>query len=86
MLGAPQLVRQAEVIFGRSLDTVHRNFAKVLEYVVNLAVHNIKPLDPEFSTIPPCLQQPRFSPYFNNCIGAKDGTHVEVVVPNDKVA
>lgn len=85
ILGTPQPVRQPQAIFGRSLDTVHRNFAKVLHCMVKLAVDIIKPVDPEFRTIPARLQQPRFSPYFNNCIGAIDGTHIEVTVPNDKV-
>ena len=30
-------------------------------------------------------KSPRFSPYFDNCIGAIDGTHVNVVVPSTKV-
>jgi hypothetical protein len=31
------------------------------------------------------LQSPHFSPYFDNCIGAIDGTHVPIVVPSTKV-
>ena len=31
------------------------------------------------------LQAPRFSPYFDNCIGAIDGTHIAVVVPTNQV-
>ena len=86
MVGAPQPVRQAMTIFGRSLDTVHRNFSKVLEAVVKLAVDNIKPVDPQFSIIHPRLLQCRFYPHFNDCIGAIDDTHIEVIVPTDKVA
>ncbi|XP_066375116.1 protein ALP1-like [Miscanthus floridulus] len=85
MLGAPQLVRQVEDTFERSLGTVHNNFEKVLQCVVKLAVDTIKPVDPEFRTIYPRLRNPRFHPFFNNCIGALDGTHIPCVVPTDKV-
>ncbi|KAL6629318.1 hypothetical protein ACP70R_029083 [Stipagrostis hirtigluma subsp. patula] len=51
-----------------------------------LGADNIKPLDPDFPTIHPRLRQSRFRPYFNGCIGAIDGTHIPVVVDNDKVA
>jgi hypothetical protein len=85
MVGAPEPFRQAETIFGRSLDTVHRNFTKVLTSVEKLAADNIKPLDPQFSTIHPRLQEARFKGLFNNCIGAIDGTHIEVTVPTNKV-
>jgi hypothetical protein len=85
MLGAPQSVRQADDRFERSLGTVHNNFEKVLQYVVKLAVDIIKPVDPEFRTIHPRLRNSRFHPFFNNCIGALDGTHIPCVVPSDKV-
>ena len=55
ILGSPQSVRQTENRMGRSLDTVHRNFTKVLKCVVKLGEANIKPLDPEFKTIHPRL-------------------------------
>ena len=48
MVGAPQSVRQAENRMERSLDTVHRNFEKVLKCVVKLAADIIRPLNPEF--------------------------------------
>jgi hypothetical protein len=32
------------------------------------------------------LQSPRFSPFFDKCIGALDGTHVKVVVQTNQVA
>ena len=33
----------------------------------------------------PRLQDDRFSPHFNNCTGAIDGTHVPVVVPANEM-
>ncbi|KAL6633763.1 hypothetical protein ACP70R_026434 [Stipagrostis hirtigluma subsp. patula] len=85
ILGSPESVRNAANRFGRSLDTVNRNFDKVLKCVLKLAGDNIKPLDAAFPTVHPRLGESRFSPYFNGCIGAIDGTHIPVVVDNDKV-
>ncbi|XP_072151435.1 protein ALP1-like [Setaria viridis] len=85
MVGAPQSVRQAENRLERSLETVHRNFDKVLKCIIKLATDIIKPLDPEFRTMHRRLQNPRFFPHFNNCIGAIDGTHIPVVVSSNKV-
>jgi hypothetical protein len=75
MLGAPQLVRQAKNRFERSLDTVHQNFDKVLQCVVKLATTIIKSVDPKFRTMHRRLRNPRFHPYFNNCIEALHDTH-----------
>ncbi|CAO1940263.1 unnamed protein product, partial [Urochloa humidicola] len=85
IIGAPQSVRQAQNRFVRSLETVHRKFDEVLNCVDKLAQDIVKPVDPTFSTIHKRLKGPRFAPYFNDCIGAIDGTHVLVVVPTNKV-
>ena len=85
ILGAPQSVRQAEDRFERSLDTVHNNFEKVLQCVVKLAADIIKPVDLEFRTIHPRLRNPRFHPFFNNYIGATDGTHIPCVVQSNNL-
>ena len=58
-------------------------FTKVLKSVVKLAADIIKPVDPQFSTMHPRLGNCMFFPYFNNCIGAIDGTHVPCVVPKN---
>ncbi|XP_039842765.1 uncharacterized protein LOC120702870 isoform X2 [Panicum virgatum] len=80
MLGSPQSARQAEDRFERSLGTVSTMFSKVLKSVLRLAAHIIKPDDAQFSTVHPRLRSRRFYPYFTNCIGAIDGTHVQCVV------
>ncbi|XP_034606465.1 uncharacterized protein [Setaria viridis] len=85
ILGAPQSLRQVEDRFVRSLEIISRTFDKVLCTVLKLAVDNIRPLDPQFKTVHKRLLNPRFAPYFNNCIGAIDSTHVPVVVPSEKV-
>lgn len=85
MCGTPQGMRQAEDRLFRSKETLSRKFEKVLNCLNKLVVDNIRPLDPEFTTIHPRLQSRRFSPYFDNCIGAIDGTHIPVVVPANQV-
>ena len=84
MVGAPQSVRQAEDRFERSMATVCAIFNRVLNSLVMLAADIIKHVDPQFATIHPRLEQPRFYPYFKDCIGAIDGTHVPCVVPQEK--
>jgi hypothetical protein len=84
MVGASQCVRQAEDRFERSLGIVSNLFNKVLKCMVKLAADIIKPIDPHFSTMHPRLRNPRFYPYFKDCIGDIDGTHILCVVPSDK--
>ncbi|XP_072148926.1 protein ALP1-like [Setaria viridis] len=83
--GAPQSLRQVADRFVRSLETISRTFDLVLSCVIRLAVDIIRPKDPGFTTIHQRLRNPRYAPYFNNSIGAIDGTHVPVVVPSNKV-
>ncbi|XP_020402089.1 uncharacterized protein [Zea mays] len=83
--GAPQSLRQAENRFCRSIETCSRKFDKVLTSLNKLAADIIRPIDLEFKTIHARLQSPRFAPFFDNCIGAIDGTHIPVVVPISKV-
>ncbi|XP_022679327.1 protein ALP1-like [Setaria italica] len=85
IIGSPQSLRHVEDRFVRSLETISRTFDNVLSSVLKLAVQIISPKDPEFKNVRRRLQNPRFAPYFNNCIGAIDRTHVPVVVPSDKV-
>lgn len=46
-----------------------------------LAADMIAPTDPEFRSVHERLQDPKFFPHFNGCIGAIDGTHIPVTVP-----
>jgi hypothetical protein len=52
----------------------------VLECVFKLDEKIIKPKDPQFIQIHPRLEDNRFSPHFNGCIGAIDGTHIPVII------
>jgi len=57
----------------------------VLKCLTKLAKDIIKPEDSDFTAIHPRLMSPRFYPFFKDCIGAIDGTHVPCVVPSHKV-
>jgi hypothetical protein len=81
MCGAPQSMRQAENRFVRSTETCGRKIDKVPRSLSRLATDIIRLVDPEFRAVHQRLKAPRFSSYFDNCIGAIDGTHVHVLVP-----
>jgi hypothetical protein len=83
MLGDCQSVRQAKERFERSLGTISRLFNKVLVCMDRLAADILKPVDPTFSTMHDRLRSPRFYPYFKDCIGAIDGTHIPLTVPSN---
>ncbi|WVZ65976.1 hypothetical protein U9M48_015256, partial [Paspalum notatum var. saurae] len=85
MVGAPQSVRQAENRFERSAETISRKFNDVLHCLYKLSADIVKPKDPEFKDVHPKLKSARYSPHFDNCIGAIDGIHIPVIVPASKV-
>ncbi|KAF7807136.1 putative harbinger transposase-derived nuclease domain-containing protein [Senna tora] len=56
-----------------------------LEACSKLAMTIIKPKDPSFSNVHPKLRNDdRYWPYFKDCIGAIDGTHVPCIVPSQE--
>jgi hypothetical protein len=54
----------------------------MLNCLNRLVVDNIKPKDPQFSTVHSGLHEARFSLHFHGAIGAIDGTYIPVVVPS----
>ncbi|GAV83998.1 LOW QUALITY PROTEIN: DDE_4 domain-containing protein [Cephalotus follicularis] len=68
--------------FRRSGETVSRHFHKVLRSMVALEEYFLN--QPDGSEVPSeILYSSRFYPYFMDCIGAIDGTHVRVKVSNE---
>ncbi|KAH0693337.1 hypothetical protein KY285_020434 [Solanum tuberosum] len=69
-------------IFQHSGETVHRHFRSVLKVVSKLARDIIKPhlnYNDGVGAHKPCND--RYLPFFKDCIGALDGTHVKARLP-----
>ena len=81
MVGHGYCNRVLQEFFQHSGETISRVIHRVLKACLNLAMENIKPLDPEVQSCRPKIQKdPRYYPYFKDAIGAIDGTHVQCVV------
>ncbi|KAK9988631.1 hypothetical protein SO802_028870 [Lithocarpus litseifolius] len=65
--------------FHRSIETAYRYFKIVLKAVLQLYRHVVRL--PDNSTPPEIRNSRRFYPYFKDCVGAIDGTHVRASVP-----
>jgi hypothetical protein len=76
--GHKQCMRQVKERLRRALGTVSHKFGEVLRAMVSFADTVIMPKDPTCSTVHPALRT--YSPLFDGCIGAIDGTHVPVCV------
>jgi len=77
--------RNAQERFQHSGETISRHFNSVLQALVTLAPEYIRPPNP--SIVPPEISaNPKFFPYFKDCIGAIDGTHIPANIPLDQQA
>ena len=77
--------RDVQERFQHSGDTVSRHFHEVLHAVNRLVPKYIK-LPSTFKTCVSITSNPKFYTYFNDCIGALDGTHIAAKVPNEDTA
>ncbi|XP_050281500.1 protein ALP1-like [Quercus robur] len=65
--------------FHRSIETAYRYFKIVLKAVLQLYRHVVRLSN---NSTPPVIRNSRrFYPYFKDCVGAIDGTHVRAFVP-----
>lgn len=79
ILGHNVRFRAAGGRFFRSIWTIHYYFHAVLEAILKLYPEFVKP---QGTSVPPEIQNnPRFFPWFEDFIGAIDGTHVRASVP-----
>ncbi|GJZ00359.1 ALP1-like protein isoform X1 [Tanacetum coccineum] len=75
--------------FQRSGETISRAFHEILEAITGrskgfhgLAREMIKPRDPTFQSTPQqIINDKRYMPYFKDCIGCIDGTHIGACIP-----
>jgi hypothetical protein len=73
--------RETQITFNHSTDTISRAFHQILRALVKLhkeVVRQPQSSDPTPSEI---RTNPKLYPYFKDCIGAVDGTHIAVKVP-----
>jgi hypothetical protein len=77
--------RMIQERFQHSGETVSRHFHRVLVACLKLSFEYIKPQDRRFRDVNPKVQNDRrYWPFFENAIGAIDGTHIQCVVSSSE--
>ena len=76
--GASNRATQEE--YQHSGYTISHCFNEVLTALVHLSYHYVSLPQAPFSIHPKISSSGKFSPYFNDCIGALDGTHIQCQV------
>ena len=59
----------------------HRYFYEVLDGLLLLSKHEIKLPTENTPLSSRMADDPKYAPYFENCVGVLDGTHIPVCVP-----
>jgi hypothetical protein len=79
--------RRSQNRFKHSSETISRKFHEVLDCVVAMAEHFLRPTDPNFRNVHKRIRNDKKAyPHFNDCIGALDGTHIRVSLsPEEQV-
>jgi len=86
MVGQELSVRALAERYQHSSDTVNRKIDEGLSSLLKLAADIVKPERDEFASASPILvDDPRYYPFFKDCVGALDGTHVPVRPPSGNV-
>ncbi|KIK95661.1 hypothetical protein PAXRUDRAFT_76464, partial [Paxillus rubicundulus Ve08.2h10] len=76
--------RDMQEHFQHSADTIFKIFCHVLDMVVSPQFYNQYVHLPPNNVIPPKIcEEPKLYPFFKDCWGAIDGTHIDVFVPDD---
>ncbi|KNA09332.1 hypothetical protein SOVF_154580 [Spinacia oleracea] len=84
ILSKAQSNRDAHERFQHSGETVSRIFKEVLDAMDGLSRDILRPRDPEFKEIPSqIVDDTRYMPHFKDCIGAIDGTHIDVIIAEE---
>ncbi|XP_020573311.1 uncharacterized protein LOC110019812 [Phalaenopsis equestris] len=85
ILSQNESIRAAMEHFQHSSETISRCLSVGLNALVSLYKIVIKSIDPTFSyTSLEIRHDARYMPYFKECIGAIDGTHVDARVSNNE--
>jgi hypothetical protein len=77
--------RIVQEMFQHLGETISRHFIHVLIVVSRMTIDIINPIDREFMDVSSKIRDDeRYWPYFKDCIGAIDGTHVPVKISPSK--
>ncbi|XP_010507440.1 PREDICTED: uncharacterized protein LOC104784067 [Camelina sativa] len=83
VVGQDKTIRDIAARYQRSLDTVKRKVDDVLSALIKFAADTLKPQEGEFTRVNPVLRNDdRYWPFFKDCVGALDGTHIPVRPPS----
>lgn len=72
--------RAAQELFQRSGNTISRSFHQVLNALLLLHKHVVKLPDATQPLHPRIASDKKYFPYFKDCIGALDGTHIKAFI------
>ncbi|XP_066343234.1 uncharacterized protein [Miscanthus floridulus] len=85
MLSHNASIERLKKEFQHSGETVHRKIYDVFNIIPTLTQKFIRLLNPSHTHMK-ITCDPRFMPFFQNCIGAIDGTHVPITIRQDKAS
>jgi hypothetical protein len=73
--------RETQIAFNHSTDTISRSFHVILDALVQLHREVVRQPESHDPTPSEIVQNPKLFPYFKDCIGAVDGTHIHAFIP-----
>lgn len=82
IIGHNLRTRAVQELFRYSGETISRHFNNVLNAIMAISLDFFQP--PGSDVPPEILEDPRFYPYFQDCVGAVDGIHIPVMVGVDE--
>ncbi|XP_021614892.1 uncharacterized protein LOC110616725 [Manihot esculenta] len=82
IIGHNLRTRAVQELFRYSGETISRHFNNVLNAIMAISLDFFQP--PGSDAPPEILGDPRFYPYFKDCVGAVDGIHIPVMVGVDE--
>ncbi|KAJ4959429.1 hypothetical protein NE237_026540 [Protea cynaroides] len=82
IIGHNQRTRAVQERFRYSGETISRHFNNVLNAIMQISLDFFE--NPGSFTPPEILHDPRFHPYFKDCVGTVNGIHIPVMVGVDE--
>ncbi|XP_052180401.1 uncharacterized protein LOC127793743 [Diospyros lotus] len=82
IIGHNLRTRAVQELFRYSGETISRHFNNVLNAIISISLDFFQ--GPGLDVPPEVQEDPRFYPYFKDCVGAVDGIHIPVTVGVDE--